>query len=369
MFAFSDNWGRTVMMLASIRLTSLRLLLLSGLMGGALAACAPEQKLTPLPPAPIPVAAVAPPPVALSSQVVERAGQFRTYMRHAASITPSFTSGPAIEDSLTLGESYEAQQLSRGAIAYAAVVALQEPGFVASVRTYAVDPVQRKALAQKLASDPYYATALPGAPAAAGLIIASLNAEGAKVRGAGELVKQSAYDVQHQAWSKTPITDPAGRLAHAKVVSAAPMTTETADLNQMKRAVTGSDDRAVERKVAVAGAASAPPYTQVVTRGLAVAAIAALGEGGDENDAALEPLLDDTKDGFCLNMSKLNLYQCLAVAKPWYEDIFCLGQHVLIDTGQCIAKAAGQPQPVQTPAPSTAAQSLAPAARADAAGR
>ena len=33
-------------------------------------------------------------------------------------------------------------------------------------------------------------------------------------------------------------------------------------------------------------------------------------------------------------MSKLNLYQCLAVAKPHYEDVFCLGQHVLIDTGQ-----------------------------------
>jgi len=357
------------MMLTSIRRTSLRLLLVSGLLGGALAACAPEEKPAPLPPAPIPVAAPAPPPVALSSQVVERAGEFRTYMKHAASIAPSFTSGPAIEDSLTLGESYEAQQLSRGAVAYAAVVALQEPGFVAGVRTYAVDPVQRKALAQKLATDPYYATALPGAQAAAGLIIASLSAEGAKVRGAGELVKQSAYDVQHQAWSKTSITDPAGRLAHAKVISAAPMVSETADLDQMKQAVTGSDNRAVERKVAVAAAASAPPYTQVVTRGLAVAAIAALGEGGDDNDAALEPLLDDSKDGFCLNMSKLNLYQCLAVAKPWYEDIFCLGQHVLIDTGQCIAKAAGQPQPVQTPVAPTAAQSPPPAAGAGPAGR
>ena len=357
------------MMLASIRPAPLRLLLMSGLVGVTLAACAEEKPIAPLPPAPIPVAAVAPPPVALSSQVVERAGEFRTYMKHAASISPSFSSGPAIEDSLTLGESYEAQQLSRGAIAYAAVVALQEPGFVAGVRTYAVDPVQRKALAQKLASDPYYATALPGAPAAAGLIIASLNAEGARVRGAGELVKQSAYDVQHQAWSKTSITDPVGRLAHAKAVSAAQMTSESADLDQMKRAVTGSDDRATERKVSVTGAASAPPYTQVVTRGLAVAAIAALGEGGDENDAALEPLLDDSKDGFCLNMSKLNLYQCLAVAKPWYEDIFCLGQHVLIDTGQCISKAAGQPQPVQTPVPPTVGQVPPPPASAAGAGR
>jgi len=368
-FAFSDDWGRTVMMRVWIRPASLRPLVASGLLCAALAACAPEEKPAPLPPAPIPAAAVAPPPVALSSQVVERAGAFRTYMKHAASISAGFANGPAIEQSLTLGESYEVEALSRGEIAYAAVVALQEPGFVAGVRTYAVDPVQRKALAQRIASDPYYATALPGAHAAAGLIIASLNAEGAKVRGAGERVKKSAYDVQHQAWSKTPITDPAGRLAQAKALSAAPMTSETADLDQLKKAVTGSDAKTIELQVATDAAASAPPYTQVVTRGLAVAAIAALGEGGDDNDAALEPLLDDSKGGFCLTMSKLNLYQCLAVAKPWYEDIFCLGQHVLIDTGQCISKAAGQPQPVQTPLPPTAVQSPPSAAAAGGARR
>ena len=44
-------------------------------------------------------------------------------------------------------------------------------------------------------------------------------------------------------------------------------------------------------------------------------------------------------------MSKLNLYQCLAVARPWYEDMFCLGVHAVTDTGECIAKAAGESLP------------------------
>jgi hypothetical protein len=44
-------------------------------------------------------------------------------------------------------------------------------------------------------------------------------------------------------------------------------------------------------------------------------------------------------------MSKLNLYQCLAVAKPHYEDVFCLGQHVLMDTGSCLMKGVGLPDP------------------------
>ena len=56
----------------------------------------------------------------------------------------------------------------------------------------------------------------------------------------------------------------------------------------------------------------------------------------------IQSLLNDPNAGFCMNMAKLNLNQCLSVAKPFYEDVFCLGQHILIDTGQCIAKGAGQ---------------------------
>jgi hypothetical protein len=34
------------------------------------------------------------------------------------------------------------------------------------------------------------------------------------------------------------------------------------------------------------------------------------------------------------------------VAKPHYEDVFCLGQHVLVDTGQCLMKFVGVTPPV-----------------------
>ncbi len=48
-------------------------------------------------------------------------------------------------------------------------------------------------------------------------------------------------------------------------------------------------------------------------------------------------------------MSKLNLYQCLSVARPYYEDMFCLGLHVMSDTGQCVASEIGHPQPAPPP--------------------
>ena len=80
------------------------------------------------------------------------------------------------------------------------------------------------------------------------------------------------------------------------------------------------------------------PYTPLVARSLAVAAMAAIGEGGDEYSPQLTALLADTAEAQCLHLAKLNLYQCLSVAKPHYEDVFCLGQHAVGDTGQCVMK-------------------------------
>ncbi|MEI9890771.1 MAG: hypothetical protein WDN45_09500 [Caulobacteraceae bacterium] len=68
--------------------------------------------------------------------------------------------------------------------------------------------------------------------------------------------------------------------------------------------------------------------------------MASLGEGGEEYTDQMLGLLSETNQSDCLHMAKLNLYQCLAVSRPHYEDVFCLGQHILADTGQCIVKAA-----------------------------
>jgi hypothetical protein len=57
-------------------------------------------------------------------------------------------------------------------------------------------------------------------------------------------------------------------------------------------------------------------------------------------------------------MAKLNLYQCLAVAKPHYEDVFCLGQHAMIDTGHCLMKGVGVAEPVDARAQAAAEAAL-----------
>ncbi|OYX34951.1 MAG: hypothetical protein B7Y99_04835 [Caulobacterales bacterium 32-69-10] len=320
---------------------TLRLLRLAAAVSAlAMASCATPPP-PPLPPIVIPPAAPPPPPVALAPSVIEAAGAYRAYIRRAASITGAFADGAAVQRAVEEGSAYEPIQFLRGEIAYAALVALQNPQFVAAVRTYAVDPASRADLSARLIADPHYASALPSAGAAALLVSATLRADAAKIRNAGELVKQAAYDVQRQNWSKLEVSGRDQRLANAKMLSARPVAAAPEDVRLLAASVNGSDTSALSLADATTLDPASAQFTAVVSRGLAIAALAALGEGGPSNEAGLQRLLDEQTNAFCLNLAKLNLYQCLSVAKPYYEDVFCLGQHILIDTAQCVAKGAG----------------------------
>ena len=307
------------------------------------------------------------PRVGLSPRVLEMASEYRAYMRHAAKVSTHFDSGQAIESSLAEAEAYEPQQLIRGAVAYGAVIALQDPAFVAGVRVYAGNAAIRRDFADRIIADPNYITGMPGAATAANMIMSAMSQHGQRMAVLGGQIRAQAYEVQRaQPWSKTFVADRDGRLARAKTVSTAAMTPVPDDVRDLTAAVGGSDDFIAAELPGASGTEPAnPPFTPFVARSLAIAALASLGEGGEENETALESLLNDTTAGFCLNMSKLNLYQCLAVAKPYYEDMFCLGLHALADTGQCIAKAAG----VTTASIEAATSVMAPTATPAAHGR
>ncbi len=324
----------------------------------ALAALVAACSSPPPPPAPPPVvqAPPPPPPITLSSNLVERASAFRLYMARASAVSASFQNGDQIQASLKLGAAYEPKSFMNGAVAYAAVLALQDPTFVSSVREVAANPAQRQQMIANIFSNPSYAAVFKGSDSAAGLIIDTLSNDGLKVYMAGKAVKQSAYDVQKASWSKAAVVDRDGRLASAKSLSSTPSLAESADVAVLQSASTGGQSLGLTPRAAPA------PYQPVVIRGLAVAALAALGAAGDDNLTSIDALSADPATGNCLSMAKLNLYQCLAVSKPHYEDIFCLGQHILMDTGACMIKAAGAslpPEPAPPPKPEPAKKTVA----------
>ncbi|GGL34349.1 MULTISPECIES: hypothetical protein [Caulobacter] len=312
----------------------------------------------PPPPPPLVAAPPAPPPITLSSSIVEKASAFRGYMQRAGAIGATFENPDQIQASLKVGVGYEPKQFLSGATAYAAVLALQDPTYVASVRAFATDPAQRQSIINQLVADPAYAVGFKGSDTAAGRIIDTLGASGLQLYTAGKAVKQAAYDVQRAKWSTLPVLDRDGRLAYAKTMSATPGLADSADVAALQQASMGgvplvpappADPAAA---VTVSGPRSAPPpYKPLVIRGLAVAALAALGYAGDDKLPLIEAVMAEPASAMCLNMAKLNLYQCLAVAKPHYEDVFCLGQHIMIDTGMCVLKASGAALPYEPPPP------------------
>mgnify|MGYP001074670217 CR=1 FL=1 len=304
-----------------------------------LAAC--QEAPPPAAPPPVVVAPPPPPPIGLANEVTEQAAAYQGYMARAMAVSPAFRNGDEIQDAVRLGAAYEPQQRMGGAIAYAAVVALQDPAFVSGVRTYVTDPAQRRQVAAAIMADPAYVVGIKGSDSAAGMITDALTTQGFKVYNAGRAAKIAAYDIQRQNWSKAQVIDQPGRLARAKLLSTQAIRGTTDDAARLQLASTGATPLGLTPRT------SKPPYSPLVIRGLAVAALAALGEAGDQRIESIRPLLNDGNTGRCLSMSKLNLYQCLAVAKPHYEDVFCLGQHILMETGQCMIKAAGGPTPIE----------------------
>ena len=246
---------------------------------------------------------------------------FESFMRHARGIDPGFSSAGDVSQALQVGASHDPVQLEAGMVAYAAVAALQEPSFVSGVQRAS----RGGGLARRLTDDPASALALPGGQAAAARAGAALARQGEGLGEAGQRVKHAAYAVQRQGWSKSNVSDPRGRLAQVKRLSAAGYRPEAGDAAHLREAVAETGRR---------GGASSP----VVARGVALAALSVLGEAERGR-----PLMSEPRTASCLRIAKLNLYQCLASAGPQYEDIFCLGQHAMIDPGRCVADAARAP--------------------------
>jgi hypothetical protein len=277
------------------------------------------------------------PRVVISRRVIDAAGAFDGYMHRASAIKPSFSSGATVARAVALGSVYEPGQLQQGEIAYAALVALQDAEFVEAVRDAGVDPATREAFAARLVDQPESVLAAGAARKAATRVSMVLGHMGAQLVVAGAAVKQASYDVQSQDWSRGAIVGPDEHLARIKAESAMPISLQPADQAHLLGSL--AVFRSVEGRPAEAETATA-----AVTRGMALAALAVLGQAGDDQPQRIDALLNDPLDGECLKMAKLNDLQCLAVAGPHYENLFCLGNHGMMETGKCIVGAAGGSQ-------------------------
>ena len=267
--------------------------------------------------------------------MAEAASIYVAFMREAGSIPAGgFQDAESIQAAIRRGAAYDPAQLSRGMIAYGSILALQSPEFVQGVRQYAVDPAIREEMVARIIADPATAATLPGAEAAAGLIAGTLGQDAAAMLLIAEAVENDAYKIQERndprrRWAVTHIANREQRLEGAKTLSAASMLPSAEEAARLFAAANSGAG------LNPAAAAVRPPYTPAVVRSLALAALAALGAGGEEARPYTEALTVEQNSEFCLNMSKLMLFQCLAASRPSYEDMFCVGRHIARDLSTC----------------------------------
>ncbi|HEY3951725.1 hypothetical protein [Phenylobacterium sp.] len=278
-------------------------------------------------PTPAPMASAA--PAAAERSLAAEAAAFESFMRHARGIDPAFAGPSEVSQALQTAAAHEPHEFEAGMVAYAALAALQEPRFVAALNAEKGRAERdRGELSRRLVADPQAVLAIPAADAAAARAAGALYAQGSGLATDGEKVKHAAYTLQKQAWSKTTAPDHAGELAQVKRIS------------QAAYRPGREDDEALRAALALGPRRPGAP-SPAVTRGVALAALSVLGE-----EARGRSLMSEPRTGSCLHMAKLNLYQCLASAGPRYEDVYCLGQHAMIDTGQCVVEATRAPRQV-----------------------
>jgi len=255
------------------------------------------------------------------------AAVFHRYMSDVSGLNGQFRNAAGVAEAVKRSAAYDPQQLQQGMVVFAAFTALQEPTFVASIKEMEAR-YGRDQMLSLLNRDPTGIINLPGAPQAGAMAEAALKAQGDAVLASGKSVKQAAYDLQHQPWSKTAIPNAPRRLAEAKALARIVQPSD-ADAAMLIKAVNTPSTQ---------GQGWDARVSPVVANGLALAARMTLGETLDTPQSLA--LLQDARSGSCLRMAKLNFHMCLSVAGPNYEDVYCVGQHALLETGTCVVKAA-----------------------------
>ncbi|MEQ8556802.1 MAG: hypothetical protein RIB03_00660 [Henriciella sp.] len=272
----------------------------------------------------------------------------------------SFKSSSDIQTALEELGGQNSEQLTRGWMAYSALVASQNPEFRAAVRDiegfYGKDVFVRG-----LQNDVRYARSLNGGNSAVRSALGAVDADSKRLATTAAFVKEQAYSLQGQGWAKGRVGDSG---AIATQLRASSLTGRPA----RKDMVSAFSAPGIDTVLVSAGKSGAPSIWENVSsaasairvpdvasaigisnRGIAsgkepiadqIATLAAYRViGGDGAAAApMQRAMTEKQTAGCLNMAQLNLQQCVAAAHQHFEVPFCIGEHALAEVGTCISK-------------------------------
>lgn len=267
-----------------------------------------------------------------------------------------FSSVNDIESALTNLGAQDSNQLSRGWLAYSALVASQSDEFRDAVRDiegfYGRDRVLLG-----LRNDYKYAGTLDGSTKAVNSAISALESDTKRIDIAAAYVKEQAYTLQSAGWAKSKV----GARKDALISELG--NGRSVDGNLMR--ALASDEG--EQALAKAGQVGAPSLWEgvqtaastirfpllnnnafagnreaelkarqdVANRINTLAAYRLLGIEGDSASQLQTALADPTSER-CLVKAQLNLRQCVAAVHQQHEVPFCISEHALAEISGCM---------------------------------
>lgn len=299
----------------------------------------------------------------VDAPLVQEAGRYAVFQDDVAQLESSpFGSLDDIDEALDTIVSHDPDTFARAWLAYAALVAAQEPAFVDGVRAVA-DYYGRDNVIAGLRNDPTYAGQLEGAEDARQAVLATVAGDVARLREISEQIKQQAYSLQSLDWAKTRSGDNSARLARLETIEGAVRAPGAETLASLGGPGAIGSDRAERSEEARAnfwrafslgpttahastGAspriAENPRYRSVLDQVVTLAALEALDAANADDAAMVSPMLEQPDTQMCLRMARMHFNQCIAASHFRYEDPFCIAEHGVRDIGGCMSKIASQ---------------------------
>lgn len=255
-------------------------------------------------------------------------------------------------------------QLSRGWLAYAALVAAQSPELRTSVREI-VAAYGRDGISSGMVSDKgYVRRVLAGGNSAVSLGLAATVADSQRLARSASFFREQAYTLQGKGWAKTKLRGPQMNSQVDRLIAAS--RTERAPRVTMVTAFASPDIKTALEQAGTSGAPSLwdgvvdaasgiqfpslrnPSLTssrRTVRRGHENAAdqIATLAAyhimGIDtQNISQVRQSLGEGPIRDCISKAQLNTNQCVAANSFPFETVDCIGKHAIGDVGICFAQ-------------------------------
>jgi hypothetical protein len=302
-----------------------------------------------------------PQPAGQNDIVLQSAGQYVGYHRVIGDLRDStIDSGDDLDVAMDSLSSYLAdERLARAWLAYASLVAEQNPQYLDDVREVA-DYYGAAAAISGLMNDPAYATAFRHSDDASATVLGVIDEDSDEIRMLGEQYRQAAYDLQHAAWAQRVARDRETRLSALSASGDRPL---ALSMDVFATSFVGGEDGlgAASSEIASLAAVSGPPRMPSTSTNLAItadlpyepdrvrvgrilsiAALRAIGDDSTYTDQAVSQLLSDPLARRCLSWARINMAQCVAAGHFKYEDSFCIAQHLLIDVSDCLQASQSQ---------------------------